>query len=105
MMPLFTEMRKRSIRYFHIDYNAPCLPPQILHNHCFQFLLGNTVVPREIEDNGYAFFFGGGGVVGVNKVHYGLCENSDILRTVPDGNETEVDFVFMQPFHVNNVVY
>ena len=44
-------------------------------------------------------------MVGVNKVHYGLCENSDILRTVPDGNETEVDFVFMQPFHVNNVVY
>ena len=44
-------------------------------------------------------------MVGVNKVHYGLCENSDILRTVPDGNEAEVDFVFMQPFHVNNVVY
>ena len=89
----------------HLVYPPP--PPQILHNHCFQFLLGNTVVPREIEDNGYAFFFffWGGGVVGVNKVHYGLCENSDILRTVPDGNEAEVDFVFMQPFHVNNVVY
>ena len=24
-----------------------------LHNHCFQFLLGIPVVPREIEDNGY----------------------------------------------------
>ena len=28
----------------------------ILHNHCFQFLLGIAVVPREIEDNGYALF-------------------------------------------------
>ena len=25
-----------------------------IHNHCFQFLLGITVVRREIEDNGYA---------------------------------------------------
>ena len=46
-------------------YRPP--PPQILHNHCFQFLLGITVVPREIQDNGSAifiywfFFLGGGG--------------------------------------------
>ena len=85
MMPLFTEMHKRSIRYFHIDHNTPSLLPNILHNYCFQFLLGNTVVPREIEDNGYAFFFFGGGGgevggVGVKKVHYGLCENSDIWK-------------------------
>ena len=47
------------------------LAPKILHNHCFQFLLSITVIPREIEHNGYAkFFFWGGG--GVNKVHYGL---------------------------------
>ena len=84
-MPLFTEMHKRSIRYFHIDNNAPCLPPKILHNYCFQFLLGNTVVPREIEENGYAFFLGGeggreAGFVEVNKVHYGLRGSSDILQ-------------------------
>ena len=48
------------IRYFHIDHNEPCLPPNILHNHCFQFLLGYTVVPREIQDNGYAIFWGVG---------------------------------------------
>ena len=35
--------------------------PQILHNLCFQFLLGITVVPREIQDNGYAIFLGGEG--------------------------------------------
>ena len=77
-MPLFTEMHRRSIRYFPIDHNAPSLPSKILHNYCFQFLLGNTVVPREIEDNNRAFFGGGRG--GVNKVHYGLCENGDILQ-------------------------
>ena len=34
------------------------------------------MVPREIQDNGYAKFFGGWGWV--NKVHYnGLCENGE----------------------------
>ena len=42
----------------------PPPPPQILHNHCFQFLLGITVVRREIEDNGYAILFFGGGTGG-----------------------------------------
>ena len=46
------------IHHFHIDHNGPLLPPTILHNHCFQFLLGITVVPREIEDNGYITFCG-----------------------------------------------
>ena len=45
------------IRYFHIDHIAPYLPPKILHNHCFQFLLGITVVPREIKND-----LGGGGI-------------------------------------------
>ena len=40
------------IHYFRIDHNAPCLPPRILHNYCFQFLLDIAVVPREIQDNG-----------------------------------------------------
>ena len=37
----------------------------------FQFLLGITVVPRQIEDNGYAKFWV------VNKVPYGPCENGE----------------------------
>ena len=40
------------IHYFRIDHNAPCLPPRILYNYSFQFLLGVTVVSREIQDNG-----------------------------------------------------
>ena len=57
-----------------------CLPHNFLHNHCFQFLLGITAVPIEIENNGHAnfFFLGGGvGVGGLTKVHYGLCENGE----------------------------
>ena len=54
-----------------MDHNAACLPPRILHTHSFQFLLGITVVPREIQDNDYAKFGG------LNKVHYGLCENGE----------------------------
>ena len=45
------------IHHFHVDHNAPC-SPKILLNHCFQFLLGIMVIPREIEDNGYAKFWG-----------------------------------------------
>ena len=45
--------------------------PQYLYNHSFQFLRGITVVPREIQDNGYAKFWG------LNTVHYSLCENGE----------------------------
>ena len=45
-------------------------PPKSLHDHCSQFLLGITVVPREIQDNGYEKFGGGG-----NRVRDGPCEN------------------------------
>ena len=49
------------------SHNAPYLPPKILHNLCFSFLLGITAVPREIENNAYAKFWG------ANKVHCGRC--------------------------------
>ena len=45
--------------------------PKILHNLFFSLLLGITVIPREIENNAYAKFEGGGG--GANKAHYGKC--------------------------------
>ena len=53
------------------------------HCHCFQFLLGITVVPSEIEDNDYAKF-GGGGRGGVSKVHYGLCEIGEFTVNFTD---------------------
>ena len=59
-----------SFHHFHIDHNVSYLPPKILHNHCFQFLLGFTFVPRQWLCN----------ILGVNKLHYGLCENSEFTR-------------------------
>ena len=59
---------KYLIHHFHRD-QCTLSTPQILHNHCFQFPLGITVIPRETEDNGYAKFWG------VKRVHYGLGEN------------------------------
>ena len=56
-----------AIRHLHISHNAPYLPPKILHNLCFSFLLGITTVPREIENNTYAKFWG------AKKVHFGRC--------------------------------
>ena len=53
------------IRHVHISHNAPYLPPKILHNLCFSFLLGITAVPREIENKRYANFGG------AKKVYYG----------------------------------
>ena len=44
------------------------LPPQILHNLSFSFLLGITIIQREIENNAYAKFWG------ANKVHHGRVQ-------------------------------
>ena len=61
---------KFTIRFFHLHINAPSLPSKSLHNCCcFQFLLGITVVPREIKDNRYATFEGGGGKQGCIVVY------------------------------------
>ena len=65
-------------------------PPPRKNNHCFQYLLGIKVVPREIEDNGYLFIYlfigGGGGGGGRDKLHYGLRENGDLeYRLIDDG--------------------
>ena len=76
-----------AIHYFHIDHNAPCLPLRILHNHCFQFLQGITIVPREIENNGYAKCWG------VNEVHYGLCKNGELFFLSYGGGVLNVKMV------------
>ena len=46
------------------------LPPKILHNFTFSFLLGIAAVPREID-------------LGLNKVHFGRCA-SDETQAVAD---------------------
>ena len=57
------------ISHFPKYRNTLCLSPQILHNYCFQFLLGLAVVPRENKDNAYAKFGG------TNKEYYGMFRN------------------------------
>ena len=57
------------IGHFGKYHNTLCLSPQILHKHCFQFLLGLTMVPRENENNTYAKFGG------TNKEYYGIFRN------------------------------
>ena len=74
-----------TIHHFHIDHNAPCLHRRVLHNHCFQYLLGITVVPGQIEDEGYAE------LLWVNNVHLGLYENGEFRTTgSPCGGRTIV---------------
>ena len=34
-----------AIRHLNIYHNAPCLPPKVLHKHCFQFLLRRLQPP------------------------------------------------------------
>ena len=38
--------------HFLISHNAPYLPPQILHKHCFQFLLGPLYL-GEMKNKGF----------------------------------------------------
>ena len=52
-------------------------PPNILQTCCFQFLEGLLLVPREIENNNYAKFGGGGGGT---KLHYGKRETRKLRQ-------------------------
>ena len=47
-----------SINNFGKYHNALSMSLQILYKHCFQFLLGLTMVPRENKNNAYAKFWG-----------------------------------------------
>ena len=68
---LVAELKVKNIHLFHIDHKARCLPPKMLNSHCFQFLLGITAIPRENRRRRI------GKILGVNRVHCGLCENSE----------------------------
>ena len=66
-------------------HNTLCLSPQMLHKHCFQFLLGLTMVPRENKNNAYAKFGG------TNKEYYGIFWNGQfdsISNEVADRKRT-----------------
>ena len=43
--------------FFQKYHSTLCCPSKVLHKHCFQFLFGLTITPREIENNAYAKFW------------------------------------------------
>ena len=59
---LLNDFQRKSQRlssgHFGKYHNTLCLSPQSLLKHCFQFLLGLTMVPRENKNNAYAKFGG-----------------------------------------------
>ena len=57
------------IGHFGKYHNTHCSSPQILHEHCFQFLSGLTKVTRENKNNAYAKF------EGTNKEYYGIFQS------------------------------
>ena len=65
---------KYAIGHFGKYHNILCLSPQILHKHCFQFLLGHTMVLRENKNNAYANFGG------TNKEYYGIFRSGLYAR-------------------------
>ena len=68
---IITGQRRAGTQSIAIDHGIMHLVyPQILYNHGFQFLMGITVVPREIEGHGYSLFF-------FTRCIYDLGENGD----------------------------
>ena len=65
--------------HFEKYHNTLCLSPQIVHKHCFQFLLGLKMVPRENKNNAYAKFGR------INKEYYGQ-RSLTIPERVSGGN-------------------
>ena len=57
------------IGQFQKYHNTLCLSSQILHRHCFHFLLGLTIVPWENKNNAYVKFWR------TNKEYYGTFES------------------------------
>ena len=72
---------------------------QILHKHCFQFLLGLTIVPRENKQN----------LEGQKKEYYGIFEGGLSTMTIIDKicpklqEIAHIPFPFLEkcPIHFN----
>ena len=60
-MPNIGEMHLILLHYLHNLIKHLFCPPKIFLNHCLQVLLGHEDVLREIKNNAYANFWGGGG--------------------------------------------
>ena len=82
----------KTIRYFR----DPIIRLIVFHKHCFQFLWGFIIVPKEIKTM-LMHFAGRGGL----KVHYGNGENSDLRacgRCCYDPPESHPAITILSPF-------
>ena len=64
-----------SIHHFHIDHNAPCLPPKFYITIVLDFYWNGLNTQEKLETMVMQ------NLGGVNKVHYGLCENLEDKAT------------------------
>ena len=67
-----SRFRAECIHYLHNPIIHLYYPPKLLHNHCLQFLLGHENVPREVENNAYADFWG------IKEMYYGIRASCEI---------------------------
>ena len=77
---------KNAIGHLGKYHNTLCLSPQITHKHCFQFLLGITMVSREHKNNAYAKF------EATNEGYYGIFRNGLLRIYKPNKFRTSTRF-------------
>ena len=94
--------------HLHISHNALYLPPKILHNLCFSFLLGITAVPREIENIMPMQNFGGkyGALREVCKLRFGPSSLKSLFQSEAKCKAIDLKMIFYSPenkinFHYN----
>ena len=68
MQSYFFGLTVIAIGHFGKYHNTLRLSPQLSHKHCFEFLLGLSMVPRENKNNVYSKF------EGTNKEYYGIFQ-------------------------------
>ena len=64
------QVKTLAIHHFRIDHNASCLPPKF----CITIVSNFSWVLQSSQEKSKTMVFQNWGV---NKVHYGLCENSE----------------------------
>ena len=89
---------------------------QILHNNCFQLLLGITVIQRECENNGYAKYReaerveGGGGGEGGNQgelwaINVKVASRNRLGVVICFGQRAFITYNFFRRFFVCFVLF
>ena len=84
---LYLKRKNSSFCLFHSicasPIRRPFVWPQNFAYPLFFLFSGITLIPREIEDNAFAKFWG------VNKVYYGRCANGESSRRMPQSRVKE----------------